>query len=249
VGDILGRISADELRQLYLSGLGTVEIARRIGATPTGVNGTLKRLGVPLRSRTEALKALKDSGRWQRVMLEKCDFNAFELRGDTAVLFATNRQKQHFEILIDATDLPRLQEHGRRWRVVRRQRTCYARASTGVKGDVYLHQFIVGGSSRGTPVDHKNHNGLDNRRKNLRIATRSLNNLNRAEAKRGSRSGLRGVKWSTQKGKWQARIIIDGRDRHFGYFTDKHEAAAVVQATLKRLGVVEEEVAPASPPP
>lgn len=72
-------------------------------------------------------------------------------------------------------------------------------------------------------VDHKNHNGADNRWNNLREATVSQNAQNK-RAKRANTSGLKGVSWCRQTQKWKASIFADGRSRTIGRFADKNDA-------------------------
>jgi hypothetical protein len=55
---------------------------------------------------------------------------------------------------------------------------------------IYMHRIIMG-EPIGLTVDHINGDGLDNRRCNLRIATRSQNNANRSTSP--ASSGFRGV--------------------------------------------------------
>jgi hypothetical protein len=76
-------------------------------------------------------------------------------------------------------------------------------------------------------VDHINGDRLDNRIKNLRIATYSQNSAN---AKRHSRntSGLKGaskvVKNGRWTGRWQASITVRNKQVHLGSFRTKEEA-------------------------
>jgi len=72
-------------------------------------------------------------------------------------------------------------------------------------------------------VDHKDGNPANNRIDNLRIATPAENARN-AKCKRSSRSGVKGVEWHAQTGKWRARIQTGGRNKHLGLF-DTIEAA------------------------
>ena len=80
-----------------------------------------------------------------------------------------------------------------------------------IKGKkVYLHKLI--GARLGFPkskhVDHKNREPRDNRRHNLRPATRSLNVLNKEHL--GSKVGIAGVYWDKINHVWDVRC---GRDR------------------------------------
>ena len=74
-------------------------------------------------------------------------------------------------------------------------------------------------------VDHWNGDGLDNRRRNLRAATPSQNQHNRRK-RLGCSSRFKGVHWHKRHGKWAAKIRIDGRQLHLGYFPVERDAAA-----------------------
>jgi hypothetical protein len=69
---------------------------------------------------------------------------------------------------------------------------------------VYMHNQILS-PPFGFVVDHENHNGLDNSRGNLRLATASQNNCNRRK-KQGCSSKYKGVSYRKKKGKWEAFI-------------------------------------------
>jgi len=57
--------------------------------------------------------------------------------------------------------------------------------------NIYLHRFILQTPPK-MDTDHINHNKLDNRRKNLRVATRSQNKQNTLIS-RANKSGFKGV--------------------------------------------------------
>lgn len=86
----------------------------------------------------------------------------------------------------------------------------------GTKHRFFLHREIIEVPSR-LVVDHINGNGLDNRRENLRAATRSENQWNRTAMKRNT-SGFKGVHWNKGRGLWQAVISKHYKKYHLGYF-------------------------------
>jgi hypothetical protein len=83
-------------------------------------------------------------------------------------------------------------------------------------------------------VDHINHDGLDNRRCNLRVCTRSQNKKNCLGYKNNT-SGLNGVYWNKENKKWQARIRKDNKLLYLGYFDDKVEAGHMVDQYAMQL--------------
>ncbi len=96
----------------------------------------------------------------------------------------------------------------------------YARRAGPDKSVVYMHAAIFGGT-----CDHRNRNGLDNRRSNLRAATRSQQNANQS-FEHTNRSGYKGVCWNVQAQKWKATIEVNAKKIHLGYFGTKELAAA-----------------------
>jgi len=87
-----------------------------------------------------------------------------------------------------------------------------------------------------TKVDHRNHDGLDNQRSNLRDGSGARNDYNRRPNVNSS-SQYQGVCWNKKHTKWLARITINGRRQHLGYFTSEEDAArARDTATLKAWG-------------
>jgi hypothetical protein len=93
----------------------------------------------------------------------------------------------------------------------------------GKKKMLYMHRIIVP-SAGGYLIDHINRNRLDNRKENLRIATRAQNNINRERVK-GAQSPYRGVIWRPHAKAWKAYIKKDHKQIHLGYFLTPEKAA------------------------
>lgn len=88
-----------------------------------------------------------------------------------------------------------------------------------------MHRLVMGVTDKNIVIDHihgcetKN----DNRKCNLRIATKQENNRNSKLSKNNS-SGTTGVYWSIKENKWIARIMVDYKDYRIGCFSNKDEA-------------------------
>lgn len=97
----------------------------------------------------------------------------------------------------------------------------YAATKFGRK-NVSMHRLLMG--IDGPLVDHKNHDTLDNRRSNLRHATRAQNNQNQRLSTR-NKSGYKGVIW--HKNRWEVYLRLNGQSRFVGSSTNKEEAAEI----------------------
>lgn len=94
--------------------------------------------------------------------------------------------------------------------------------------------LIVNGSWPQDQIDHINGIRDDNRISNLREAKNPCNQENQRKARSDNKIGLLGVIWNKQCNKFQAHIVVKGKQRHLGYFLDANDAhSAYVSA--KRL--------------
>jgi hypothetical protein len=105
---------------------------------------------------------------------------------------------------------------------------CHVYAATVINGKkIRMHTFLMG--VRG--VDHENGDGLDNQRRNLRVATPTQNGGNMRLSKLNT-SGRKGVSY---KGKmWYASITIKGKSKGLGYYHSIDEAAAAYDEAARQ---------------
>jgi hypothetical protein len=83
-------------------------------------------------------------------------------------------------------------------------------------------------------IDHINGDKLDNRIENLRAATVGQNQHNR-RTNANNTSGYKGVSWNKALKKWTARITLERKIIHLGYFANVEEAAEVVRKAREEL--------------
>lgn len=84
----------------------------------------------------------------------------------------------------------------------------------------YMHHAVMGTVG----IDHKDGDGLNNTRNNLRLATKQQNSWNR-KLQPSNTSGFKGVSWDSEKRRWRSRIAVSGKIRHLGYFDSVIRAA------------------------
>ena len=137
--------------------------------------------------------------------------------------------------IVDPEDFERLNKH--KWYADKRSNTFYAIRCVGPRRKIKyirMHREVIHPPDH-LVVDHINHNGLDNRKANLRHATRAQNNRNRLIiVRKNSSSKYKGVNWNKSKKKWRARIHVDGECIFLGYFKDEIEAAKAYDKAAKK---------------
>jgi hypothetical protein len=137
---------------------------------------------------------------------------------------------------IDIDDLAKVRMY--KWRVQRNNSNKHKYATTLIDGkNVLMHRYLLG-LSCSKHVDHKNNNGLDNRKANIRVCTRAQNQQNKGKGKNNT-SGYCGV-WMEQGNRlkpWRAMIRANGRKYLLGYHQTAQEAAlAYDRAAIKLHG-------------
>jgi hypothetical protein len=131
-----------------------------------------------------------------------------------------------FIALVDDEDYAKVMT--RRWHALVKPHTVYAQNR---QLHTSLHRFILG-APVGIDVDHKDHNGLHCWRKNLRLAKR-VQNLQNSRKRKSNASGFKGVSLHGS-GLWRARIYLQGKQVHLGYFSLAKSAAHAYDAAAKK---------------
>ena len=137
--------------------------------------------------------------------------------------------KKYRYSLVDADDFQKLSKYS--WQLLEtKSGKFYAGWDYGTR--VMRMHRIVTDAGRGEIVDHKNRNGLDNTKRNLRFVTYAQNNCNRI-VKKGNSSKYRGLHYCKDRKKWRASISFNTKRKYLGYFKDEIEAAKAYDVAAK----------------
>lgn len=97
---------------------------------------------------------------------------------------------------------------------------------------VFMHRVILD-APENKVVDHKNKNGLDNRRENLRLCSPGQN-IRNSRTPRGSTTGYKGVTKRSGRKKFEVYINIGGRQKYIGCHDDPSEAARMYDRAARK---------------
>lgn len=144
--------------------------------------------------------------------------------------------------IVDDSDFEKVGDYA--WYAFRRGFTTYARRvvydsvhGSGHPLTVLMHRQVMGltaGDKR--VVDHINHNGLDNRRENLRLVSHRENAHNK-RSKDSMSSRYIGVCWDKCANLWKSTIYVGNQKRSLGYFKDEDLAAVAYDNALVEMGL------------
>lgn len=103
----------------------------------------------------------------------------------------------------------------------------YAQSTSRIEGKRQFMHRLLNQTPTNYETDHINGDRLDNRKKNLRTVTRSLNQQNRTKLNKNNSSGVTGVWWDKRKARWTAEIWRNSKKVLLGRFELKEEAIKV----------------------
>ena len=115
-----------------------------------------------------------------------------------------------------------------------------SRCIVGLNGVLMKRSRIVWALHTGAwptaDIDHEDRDSLNDRVKNLRLATDSQNLAN-ARKRNDNKSGFKGVSWDKKAQRWRAAICVNQLQIHLGYFDTAEEGnAAYIKAAVQHFG-------------
>ncbi len=119
-----------------------------------------------------------------------------------------------------------------KWKVATTGCKKYAAKSNSFGGKdwcTYIHRVLLF-ATQGVEVDHINGDSLDNRKRNLRLCTRSQNVANTTKMRGPRSSKYRGVSWNKKGKMFLAQLYVGGKHVFRGLFEDEIDAAMAYNA-------------------
>lgn len=135
--------------------------------------------------------------------------------------------------LVDIEDYDYLNQF--KWRVCQSHSNLYALRHIKInkkQTTMKMHREIMK-PLKNIEIDHKNKDGLDNRKDNLRTCTSAQNKMNRGRTSINI-SGYKGVHWHKENKKWRARIGINKKCINLGCYNEKKKAALAYNEAAKK---------------
>lgn len=148
--------------------------------------------------------------------------NTYDLTGEYGVGYTLKEEEFYF----DLEDYELIK--GYTWNIA----TGYVR-SDSYKSRTNFHRLVMNCNDKNMDVDHINHNTIDNRKSNLRIVSRSQNQMNSIQRK--NKTGVKGI--SKNGKRWVASIQVNKKRIYLGIFKNFDDAVkARKQAEEKYFG-------------
>lgn len=134
------------------------------------------------------------------------------IEGYAEIILRDKNNNEVGKAIIDIDCIEKCKEY--KWHMRKSRNTNYVACSINGK-KLFLYRLILEYTGK-MDVDHINHNGLDNRKLNLRICTHSQNMTNQYKK-------LNGI-YKTKSGKYRASICINSKTIYIGTFETEEEA-------------------------
>jgi hypothetical protein len=133
--------------------------------------------------------------------------------------------------LVDADDYEELNRHY--WQIFEKERGGRYVVRLDGRKIISMHRVIVK-APKGKVVDHRDRDGLNNTKENLRFVTRAENSRNCRKTNRPTSSKYRGVSWYNRRKRWRVQIRYNGMRKHLGFFKNEEDAARAYDEAAKK---------------
>lgn len=149
----------------------------------------------------------------------KKKYNQYDLSGEYGIGYTSKNEEFYF----DLEDYDLIKDYC--WHIDKDGYVCTNDYNNGKNNHKKMHRLIMNCIGANYDIDHKNGklSKYDNRKSNLRVATRSQNNMNH-DLRSDNTSGATGVTWNNRKNKWHSRIFINNKRISLGYYTSFEDA-------------------------
>ena len=131
----------------------------------------------------------------------------------TQIVLKNKEQEIVGYAIIDTEDVEKCQQY--KWHMKKSRNTNYVTATIDSSTKIFLHRLVLNYTGK-DDIDHKNRNGLDNRKSNLEIVTHSKNLVNQ----RADRKGIK----LTPSGRYSVTITKDYQSIYIGTYDSYEEA-------------------------
>ena len=157
--------------------------------------------------------------------------NHIKILEDHAEIYLIDRNNEVCgKELIDLDDVDKVKNI--KWHKSDLQRNTYYCISNN-KTWKRLHRLIMNVTDPNIFVDHINHNGLDNRKSNLRICT-NQENIRNCITPKNNKSGYKGIYWAKDKNKWTVQITLNNKTKYIGRYEKLEDAIAARKEAAKK---------------
>lgn len=150
--------------------------------------------------------------------------NSFVIERDRVRIFLN----RGLDTLVDLEDLEMLIKLNKRLTAVVNGNMIYVYVegltSANKHTTIPIHRILFPGLTNEFDVDHIHHNGLDNRKSELRIISHQNNTRNKGKINSNNTTGYRNVCWDKRGHRYVVNLRVNGKCKLLGHFTDVQEA-------------------------
>lgn len=164
--------------------------------------------------------------------------NSYRVDGDVVYIQLKSEKYGEMETKISLCDLEEVSKMPFTWypKINEESQQYYVAANIYIsekkRTTIRLHRYILSPENYYLEVDHINHDTLDNTRENLRITTKSQNQMNRNRSNRNNKTKALGVSYRKDSGKYRVRLYKN-RKLVFNSEFDSLEVATQVSIDMR----------------